>query len=306
MEDSNYKDRWSIFKWYWRPTPSIFSTSMCFLITGVICLIIGIIVLYFSSQIVEYTLRYDEIKDCIATFQKDVPCEITISLSDNFVPPIMVYYQLENFLQNHRRFIKSKSISQLNGSVLSTGDLKIDCDPVVTVKDLGIKTTLSGKRLDDDEPANPCGLMARTVFNDTYTLEQMDGTPIFIDETNISWPSDREHRFAYPENYRDLQWRDVKDEHFMVWMRPAAVPNFRKLWGRINTTMTTGPYKLKIANNFQVESFGGKKSIVLSTANALGGKNNFLGIGYVVIGCLCIVMVGVFYVGNQRYKRLIV
>ena len=24
------------------------------------------------------------------------------------------------------------------------------------------------------------------------------------------------------------------DEHFVVWMRTAALPNFRKLWGRID------------------------------------------------------------------------
>lgn len=30
------------------------------------------------------------------------------------------------------------------------------------------------------------------------------------------------------------------DEHFVVWMRTAALRNFRKLWGRINTDIPAG------------------------------------------------------------------
>ena len=26
---------------------------------------------------------------------------------------------------------------------------------------------------------------------------------------------------------------DMTDEHFIVWMRTAGLPNFRKLWGKI-------------------------------------------------------------------------
>jgi hypothetical protein len=30
------------------------------------------------------------------------------------------------------------------------------------------------------------------------------------------------------------QWLNVEQEHFIVWMRTAGLPNFRKLWGKIN------------------------------------------------------------------------
>ena len=35
----------------------------------------------------------------------------------------------------------------------------------------------------------------------------------------------------------------------MVWMRTAALSNFRKLWGRINETLEEGDYTVYIQNS---------------------------------------------------------
>ncbi len=35
----------------------------------------------------------------------------------------------------------------------------------------------------------------------------------------------------------------------MVWMRTAALSNFRKLWGRINETLEEGDYTVSIKNS---------------------------------------------------------
>ena len=56
----------------------------------------------------------------------------------------------------------------------------------------------------DDDPAIPCGLVAKSVFNDTYTLWKIKDekdeviTPVQIDilESNIAWSSDIEYKFA--------------------------------------------------------------------------------------------------------------
>lgn len=37
-------------------------------------------------------------------------------------------------------------------------------------------------------------------------------------------------------------------EHFIVWMRPAGLPSFRKLWGRIETDLPVGKYQVSIYN----------------------------------------------------------
>ena len=49
----------------------------------------------------------------------------------------------------------------------------------------------------------------------------------------------------------------MTDEHFIFWMRPSGLPNFRKLWGRIHKDLESGNYKLTIDNKFDVDSFSG-------------------------------------------------
>jgi len=38
-------------------------------------------------------------------------------------------------------------------------------------------------------------------------------------------------------------------------MRTAGLPNFRKLWGKIDATLPAGEYYLKIVNNYEVLPF---------------------------------------------------
>jgi len=85
-------------------------------------------------------------------------------------------------------------------------------------------------------------------------------------------------------------------------MRTAGLPDFRKLWGRIEGTLKAGTYTIQITNSYDVSSFEGKKSFVLSTTNALGGKNYFLAICYIVVGVLCILFAFIFACAYCRKK----
>lgn len=65
----------------------------------------------------------------------------------------------------------------------------------------------------------------------------------------------------------------------MVWMRSAGLGKFKKLWGRINSTISRGQYNLTIQNSFfsplnildyDVSSYNGKKTFLMTTSSAFG------------------------------------
>lgn len=80
------------------------------------------------------------------------------------------------------------------------------------------------------------------------------------------------------------------------------MPNFRKLWGKIDQTMSKGTYTLLIQNNYDVKLYDGKKTFVLSNTNAFGGRNLFLSICYLVVGALCILFAIIFTIAHLKKR----
>ena len=69
------------------------------------------------------------------------------------------------------------------------------CFPVVLNKDLKITTkSVGGEILDPDGVAHPCGIAARSVFNDTFTLTKPDGSNVNISAKGIAWEDDLTYR----------------------------------------------------------------------------------------------------------------
>ena len=94
-----------------------------------------------------------------------------------------------------------------------------------------------------------------------------------------------------------------QNEDFIVWMRTAALPNFRKLYRRVNHGkpgyeggLPAGDYKLKIGYNYPVISFEGTKTLIIANTSWMGGKNNFLAIAYFVVSIVCILLGVVFLI----------
>ena len=85
-------------------------------------------------------------------------------------------------------------------------------------------------------------------------------------------------------------------------MRTAGLPNFRKLYGKLDKDLKAGTYYLHVQNNYDVSSFKGNKSFVMSTTNILGGQNYFLAICYIIVGALCLMFGIIFFIAYMNRK----
>ncbi|OJZ83569.1 Lem3/Cdc50 [Aspergillus piperis CBS 112811] len=327
----------------WQPILTPKSVLPLFFVIGVIFAPIGGLLLWASSQVQEIVIDYsecaekaptsyaasisDQVKssfkssgdNSIPTWQRfnesgTTVCRLMFEIPDTLEPPVLLYYRLTNFYQNHRRYVKSMDTDQLKGKAVDNNTINGgSCDPLKLDPSTG-------------KAYYPCGLIANSQFNDTIRSPKLINNGVTAETYNmtnkgIAWDSDKQlikktqynkwqvvpppnWHDRYPNGYVDGIPNLHEDEEFMVWMRTAALPAFSKLSRRNDTTaMTAGIYQLDIEDRFPVTEYGGTKSILISTRTVMGGQNPFMGIAYVVVGGLCIVLGALFTIAHLVRPR---
>ncbi|KAF9581991.1 hypothetical protein BGW38_000804 [Lunasporangiospora selenospora] len=278
----------------WQPILTPKTVLPTFILIGILFAPLGGLLLWASDTVAEIVIDYTKC-DKAGLNYVPVPSDsfsahFPGTSGDGAAPEYKSKPGVGSANNNHRRYVKSLDSKQLSGVARSAAELKAgSCDPLAVVNENGVQY-----------PIYPCGLIANSVFNDTLDLflhpsdaeTNQNKTYIFSD-TDIAWPSDsKKYGATTYQDYSQIRpppnWRNfangysessppinvTKDQHFQVWMRTA---------------------------DYNVTSYGGTKSLVLSTASFMGGRNPFLGIAYVVVGVLCVVL-GLLFTARHLYK----
>ena len=81
-----------------------------------------------SNELFERVVQYDAYDNphptcgINSTTNAGTQCSITITVDKDVNPPILIYYEIENFHQNHRKYTKSRDLFQVgNGTCCDFG-----------------------------------------------------------------------------------------------------------------------------------------------------------------------------------------
>lgn len=257
----------------------------------VISIPIGIAVIISSSHVREYkSENYANTSIC----HFNSTCTIPIDIKENLTGPVFVWYEINGLHQNYRRYVSSREDEQLRGQVFNYSQVTA-CTPIISLNNSHLQKNVY----------LPCGLVVFSLFNDTYELLTSDGTVVHWTKNGIAYSTDVHHLFKNPppnvEGIRIV--KNFTDEDFIVWMRAATFPTFRKLYRKIEHGLKAGRYHIVIENKYSVQEFHGEKRVIIGTTSWVGSSNYILGGTYVCVAAVSLLLAFSFFLKHYLSPR---
>ncbi|KAE9419863.1 hypothetical protein Angca_005913, partial [Angiostrongylus cantonensis] len=225
----------------WQPILTASTVIPTVIGVGIVFIPIGV-ALFLASEGGTVSFFYFSLKEYTIDYTKcgiGAPCILMFNITEDMQGDVYIYYYLENYFQNHRRYVKSRNDKQYLGNLMEVSD----CEPYAYNE--------------NNIPIAPCGAIANSMFNDTYELYYIKNSekirvPVTTD--GVLWEVDKERKFknppippggdlcdAFKGTAKPPNWAvqpcmngGFENVDLIVWMRTAALPNFRKLWRLVN------------------------------------------------------------------------
>lgn len=191
---------WTLFKQQrlpaWQPILTPLNSALCLFAIAILCIPLSIALFHANAAAVDITHRYDNVQPCsfghsskgafryaatpTEAWQSGCVKDIRFEISRPLKAPVYLYYGLDNFYQNHRRFTNSKSDAQLAGRHATVKSIASLTSPLTypgEIRHEGKRTiTIDGKPFAfRDVVYAPAGLIPWSMFNDTFELYRLEG-----------------------------------------------------------------------------------------------------------------------------------
>merc|ERR1712012_1177280 len=216
--------------------------------------------------------------------------------------PILIYYYIENFHQNHRGYEDDRDDKQLAGKTIEGADCANNTrnvqpcgfaantmftDKIVNIWDASRKSQVKSIQVNDPTPMNDPKLKD----NLSYSMEKY----AYAAPKTSSQPRKPE-RWARAMHKKYLENDPSFMEDFKVWMRLAPLPKFQKLWYRMGDQMDKldkGTIEIDVTwppggvdSSLKIPNL--RKKIILTQQSFMGTKSYYK--------CLISLILAVFFV----------
>jgi hypothetical protein len=229
-------------------------------------------------------------------------CTVAFTLERDIPAPSFLMYQLENFKQAHRGYVKSVSWDQLTASSVE----EVEAATAEVGDDGACGNSRKALRADGNETGPvlfPCGLYAQFVYNDTLELRGADGATVPTDETQLvpTGVGPRVYKGDALAEYGG-RWRNTTSPRWRSWVR-ASPFELRKPYGKIDVDLPAGEYTMKVTNDFDASIFLGSKAFVITHYDEWSGNAlSFDGLAYAAMATGGLALLLALFVGFLMIK----